>query len=289
MILPPSKTSVPFSITGPLTGWIVALVSAIGCFCGAPGISGLAAQMRSDRQTSSESDIASEYASRIANLLMHCPSLTLHLASLLTTRVTTHSLVIVPWQNSSCRGQSSHSSGCRSPARCIAWPESRTLRIRAARILACSARQARSSSRSKYLRPSIQVCSQRERRDSGRPLQTTKSASLPASSEPTQRSMRSCFAGLSVTNLSASSARHAAVFHGLGRFVVQVPAQLGVVGVERDDDARAVHQRAVEGNRVDRPRTCRPTSRRTTSRSRRAWPSRRRLCSLRGCAAACRS
>src|SRR5207244_1754368 len=42
LILPPSKTSVPFSITGPLTGWIVALVSATGCFCGGPGTCGCA-------------------------------------------------------------------------------------------------------------------------------------------------------------------------------------------------------------------------------------------------------
>ena len=45
--------------------------------------------------------------------------------------------------------------------------------------------------------------------------QRTKSPSLPGSSEPTHGSMRSCFAGLSVTNLRASSSGVAPYFTAL--------------------------------------------------------------------------
>ena len=55
------------------------------------------------------------------------------------------------------------------------------------------------------MRPSIQVCSQCEKGESGLPSQIEKSASFPATSEPTRSSTRSCFAGFRVTNLIASS------------------------------------------------------------------------------------
>ena len=59
--------------------------------------------------------------------------------------------------------------------------------------------------RSNMHAPSIHVLSASEKLLSGSPLQITKSPSLPASRLPTRASMRSCFAGFSVTNFSASS------------------------------------------------------------------------------------
>ena len=88
------------------------------------------------------------------------------------------------------------------------------------------------------MRPSIQVCSQRERDDEriARPddevgvLAGFERADPAVDAELLRRIERDELEGL--------LRRHAAVLHGLGRFVIQVPAQLGVVGVERHDDAR---------------------------------------------------
>jgi len=77
--------------------------------------------------------------------------------------------------------------------------------ISAARSCASASRPARSAARSKYLRPSIHVCSHTEYGDSGSPLQSAKSASFPGSSEPTYWSIFSDLAGFSVTIFNASS------------------------------------------------------------------------------------
>src|SRR6185436_11682654 len=103
------------------------------------------------------------------------------------------------------------SSRYRGPQRRAAPPSrlppftSFAFSISAIRSLSSDARPARSSARSKYLRPSIQVCSATAYGDSGLALQSTKSASFPTSSEPTRCSTLSDRAGLAVTNLNAST------------------------------------------------------------------------------------
>ena len=89
-----------------------------------------------------------------------------------------------------------------APGACLV---ARAAAISAERSAASSARPARSAVRSKYLRPSIHVCSHTEYGDSGSPLQIAKSASFPTSSEPTYLSILSDLAGFSVTIFSASS------------------------------------------------------------------------------------
>src|SRR5579884_2763874 len=79
------------------------------------------------------------------------------------------------------------------------------LAIKSARSFAKAAARAGASAISKYFFPSIQVCWQTVNESSGGFDQMTKSPSLPTSSEPTRSSTRSCFAGLMVTNFSASS------------------------------------------------------------------------------------
>src|SRR5207237_1533172 len=63
----------------------------------------------------------------------------------------------------------------------------------------------RSAERSKYCFPSIHVGRATEEVERGSPLQTTKSPSLPGSSDPTREAMLSCRAGLDVTKASASA------------------------------------------------------------------------------------
>src|SRR3989304_1758021 len=62
-----------------------------------------------------------------------------------------------------------------------------------------------SSRTSKYFFPSTHVCSHFVKVESGLPLHMAKSASLPASSEPTLLSILSCLAGFDVTKFRASS------------------------------------------------------------------------------------
>src|SRR6185369_236207 len=73
-------------------------------------------------------------------------------------------------------------------------------------LRSCISLLARSafSDRSKYFLPSIQVCTQTVPESNGDLDQIARSASLPGSSEPTYLSIRNCWAGLSVTNFSAS-------------------------------------------------------------------------------------
>src|SRR5262249_42928458 len=76
---------------------------------------------------------------------------------------------------------------------------------RSARSFSSAAPPARSAARSKYFRPSIQVSSATLVVESGSPLQTTKSPSLPTSSEPTRSAIPSWRAGFDVTKASASA------------------------------------------------------------------------------------
>ena len=73
-----------------------------------------------------------------------------------------------------------------------------------ARSEAIRARCALSCSSEKYSRPSTNVRSHRDIGLSGEPDHTARSASFPSVIEPTLSSIFSCFAGLIVTNASAS-------------------------------------------------------------------------------------
>ena len=141
VILPPSKTSVPFSIDR----------AADRMDRGVGQRDRLSSAARREFRDGRKRDRPQREQNRDAkadtshgdfdmtlNLacLVHCASLMHPTADHCHRLVTQCSCPCA--QNSSCRGHSSHSSGWRSPAACIAWPESRILRIRAARILACS-------------------------------------------------------------------------------------------------------------------------------------------------------